>query len=79
MDADEDREVQWQNATGLTKGGDPSGIGPEELARYVQDAHRVEMAARDLVRSWPIDQVLMPAQTALVAALLDLDKNWPAE
>jgi hypothetical protein len=53
----QDRDAEWQTATGLMRGGDPGGVEPRHLQDHIQALSRLEQAARafamDDVRAIP--------------------------
>jgi hypothetical protein len=46
----QDRESEWQTATGLTRGGDPGGVEPRHLQEHIMALSRLEQAARVMRR-----------------------------
>lgn len=71
---------EWRTTSGLTKGGCPGGVMPEDLERHQHAADRVISAAREYVRHLPVDdKPVMPLLANLMGTVADYDAAWPEE
>lgn len=61
---------RWKDASGITKGGDPSDVEPSDLERFQTDRSAVERSARAVVAG---------TMRELSDALVALDAAWPEQ
>lgn len=80
MDEDlHEKIAEWKEATGLLRGGDPGGVEPKDLRRFLAKLGAVEKAARRVVDEHTrLCRALAPGMPMadLTWALLSLDEEW---